>query len=265
MNRLLLWLAAAPLFAHDLYMMPEKFVVKGGSQLKIVFQNSDDFPEASAPSPTKPERLRDTRLLSQAGTANLENIVANQRNTTATVAIPGEGLGIITARTLPTFLELPPDRFKSYLEHENLTSTLKWREEHKEANAPGRERYSKYVKSIIKAGKSDGRYKNPTGLTIEIIPEADPYSVKPGGTLPVQVLLRGKAAVDVAVESAWLENGKAKMEVFGRTDANGRIRIPVKAAGPHRLHAIVMERCAEPKVADWESFWASLTFEVQSY
>ena len=52
------------------------------------------------------------------------------------------------------------------------------------------------------------------------------------------------------------------MEVVGRTDANGRARITVKATGPHRLHAIVMVRCAAPEAADWESFWASLTFEI---
>jgi hypothetical protein len=26
---------------------------------------------------------------------------------------------------------------------------------------------------------------------------------------------------------------------------------------------VLMERCAEPSVADWESFWSSFTFEVQ--
>ena len=261
MNRLLLFLAALPLLAHDLYLMPENFTPRAGTHLKLVFQNGDEFPVAS--SPTKPERLRDTQLLSQSGAVKLENITAHEKNTTATVSIPGEGLGILTARTIPNFIELDPAKFKSYLEHENLTATLKWREQHKETNKPGRERYSKYVKSIVKSGKSDGTYSRRTGLAIEIIPDADPYSLKPGATLPVLVLFRGKPAVDVAVESAWLENGKAKMEVYGRTDANGKIRIPIKATGPHRLHAIVMERCAEPKAADWESSWASLTFAIQ--
>ena len=71
------------------------------------------------------------------------------------------------------------------------------------------------------------------------------------------------AAVDVAVESAWLEGGSSKMEIVGRTDGMGRVHVPVKATGPYRLHAIVMERCAEPQAADWESFWASLTFAIQ--
>ncbi|MCI0628952.1 MAG: DUF4198 domain-containing protein [Acidobacteria bacterium] len=259
---ILLLAGVVPAFSHDLYMMPEKFVMQPATQLQVVFQNGDEFPEAS--SPVKPERLRNTKLVWRAGTANFENIIAEATRTTAMVRVPGAGLAILTAQTIPNFIKLDPKKFRSYLEHENLTNALKWREAHGEANKPGRERYSKYVKSLIQAGKPDEYYRQRTGLTIEIIPEADPYLLRPGAMLPVQVLFRGSPAVDVAVESAWLENGKAKMETVGRTDGSGRVRIPVKAAGPHRFHAIVMERCAEPQVADWESFWASLTFEIQS-
>ena len=108
-------------FPHDLYLMPQSFVVKPGQQLRIVYQNGEGFPDA--PAITKPERLRNTQLLSKAGTA--------------------------------------------------------------------------------------------------------------------------------------------KFEIVGRTDAKGRVRVPIKAIGAQKLHALVMERCVEPKVADWESFWASLTFEIQ--
>ena len=195
---------------------------------------------------------------------NSQNIVAEAKRTTATVRVPAAGLAILTAQTIPAFIELEPKTFASYLKHENLTNGLKWREGHGETDKPGRERYSKYVKSSIQAGKPDTHYRERTGLAIEIIPEADPYSLQPGATLPVQVLFRGSPAVDVAVESAWLEGGKSKMEIVGRTDKSGRVRVPLKAIGPYRLHAIVMERCADPKVADWESFWASLTFEIQS-
>lgn len=252
---------SARLCAHDLYLMPERFVTPAGRPLGIVFQNGDEFPKASAA--TKTERLRNTRLLSKAGQADFEKITARATETTATVQVPGSGIAILTAHTIPNFIQLDAKKFRSYLEHENLTNAIQWRDQHGEAGKPGRERYSKYVKSLIRVGQSDGFYRERTGLTIEIIPEADPYAVSPGQTLPVQVLFRGKPAVDVAVESAWLEAGKAKMMTIGRTDAQGRIVIPVKAQGPHRLHAIVMERCAEPQAADWESFWASLTFEIQ--
>ena len=252
--------AATPALAHDLYLMPEKFVTQAGTLLRLVFQNGDEFPVGV--SAVKPERLRNTRLLSKAGSVDFENITEEAKRTVATVRVPGGGLAILTASTLPNFIELDPAKFKSYLTHENLNEVIAWREAHGESGKPGRERYSKYVKSLVLAAKPDAFYKERTGLTIEIVLEADPYSLSPGKTLPALVLFRGKPAVNIAVESAWLEGGKAKMETIGRTDKDGRIRIPVVAAGPHRLHAIVMERCSEPKVADWESFWASLTFEI---
>jgi hypothetical protein len=255
-------LVTASAFPHDLYLMPDQFVVKAGTRLRIVFENGDGFPEGV--SPVKPERLRNARLFSRAGGSFFEDVTAEAKRTVAFVPVPNAGLAILVAQTIPNFIELDAKKFRSYLEHENLTNALKWREANGETRRPGRERYSKYVKSLLSVGKSDTYFSERTGLAIEIVPEADPYSLKPGDTLPVQVLFRGQPAVDVAVESAWLENGKAKMEVFGRTDGQGKLRIPVKASGPHRLHAIVMERCAEPKVADWESFWASFTFEIRA-
>ena len=253
--------ATIPALAHDLYLMPEKFVAQPGKQLNLVFQNGDEFPIGV--SSVKPEKLRNTKLMFKEGSSPFENIVAEATRTIATVFVKGTGIGILTAQTVPTFIELESKKFQSYLKHENLTNATQWRQSHGEVGKPGRERYSKYVKSLIEVGKSDSYFSERTGLTIEIIPEVNPYSIKPGGMLPLQVLFRGAPAIDVAVESAWLEKGKAKMVVFGRTDAKGRIQIPIKALGPHRLHAIVMERCAEPQVADWESFWASLTFEIQ--
>ena len=260
MNVFLTLAFAAPLLAHDLYLMPDKFVLPGGGLLRVVFHNGDEFPVGS--SAVKPERLRQARLLSKGGRAELEQITAGVKQTTATVRVPAAGLAILTASTIPNFIELDPAKFRSYLEHENLTNALQYREKHGEGARAGRERYSKYVKSLIRVGARDDYFRERTGLMIEIVPEVDPYSLSPGKMLPALVLFRGKPAVDVAVESAWLVGGKAKMEVIGRTDREGRISIPIQAAGAHRLHAIVMERCAEPAVADWESFWASLTFEI---
>ena len=47
--------------------------------------------------------------------------------------------------------------------------------------------------------------------------------------------------------------------VVGKTDAQGRITVPV-SKGQWRLHTIHMERIAGD--ADWESLWTTLTFAV---
>lgn len=251
----------ARLFADDLYLMPDQFRPTPGKPLRVVLQNGDGFPEAGAA--TKADRLRDTRLLSKAGPVDFTAITVEAKRTTAQVQVPASGSAILTTRTIPRFIELDAAEFTAYLQEENLTNVIQWREKNGQQNKPGRERYSKYVKSLLAVGAADGFFQEKTGLTIEIIPEVDPYSLRPGQTLPVQVLLRGEPAADIAVESSWLEQGKAKSALAGRTDQQGRVRVPVNALGPHRLHAIVMERCAEPQVADWESFWATLTFAIE--
>ncbi len=79
----------------------------------------------------------------------------------------------------------------------------------------------------------------------------------------MRVLFRGKPAAGLQLEAAWSGGGKSKTTVIGRTDPAGRIQVPLAAARMWRLHSLMMERCSEPGAADWESFWASLTFEVR--
>jgi hypothetical protein len=255
-------LAAAALCAaaHDLYLMPEPFVTRPGAVLLVVYQNGDEFPQGTAN--VKPERLRRTELIWKGGSAPFENIRAEEKRTTARVRVPGEGTMVLVSHTLPNFIELDPQKFQHYLEHENLDEILNWRKQHGEAGKPGREIYSKYVKSLVRSGRPDGFHSHEAGMTIEFIAEADPYALRPGHELPVQLKFRGQPKAGVAVESAWLENGVAKMETIGRTGSDGRIRIPIRARGPHRLHAIVMERREDRSQADWESFWTTLTFSI---
>ncbi|MCX7602457.1 MAG: DUF4198 domain-containing protein [Bryobacteraceae bacterium] len=251
---------AAAAFGHDLYLMPEPWLVRPGQQIRVVYQNGDEFPEGVAP--VRPERLRRAELLWKGGAAAFTDITAEEKRTVAMVRAPGEGTLMLISQTIPNFIELDAEKFEQYLRHENLDFVLRWRKENGESSAPGREIYSKYVKSLVRCGKGDGFHAYEAGLTIEFVAEADPYGLRPGQPLPVRLRFRGRPAAGVAIESAWLERGRAKMETIGRTDAEGRIVVPIRAAGPHRLHAIVMERRTDRTQADWESFWATLTFSI---
>jgi len=248
---------------HDLYLMPAPFAAQPGQEILVVYQNGDEFPEGVAN--VKPERLRRTELHWKGGAVPFETITAGEKRTIARVRAPGEGALVLISHTIPNFIELDPETFHNYLQHENLDFAIEWRKSHGEAGKPGREIYSKYVKALVRCGKPDGFHSHEAGLPLEFVAEADPYALRAGGVLPVVLKFRGKPAAGIAVESAWLENGSARMETIGRTDDSGRIRIPIRAGGPHRLHAIVMERCQDAARADWESFWATLTFEIPAW
>ena len=50
--------------------------------------------------------------------------------------------------------------------------------------------------------------------------------------------------------------------VAARTDAAGRVRLPIAEPGPWLVTSVHMVPAAAGSGADWESLWASLTFEV---
>lgn len=260
-----LWLLVfviSGLEAHDLYLLPDRFHVAPQSTLRVAFHNGDAFPESEAAAHI--DRLKDAQLRSATSTSPVHGLKVAGKRVLGSVVVPaGSGTLLVSVHTVPNFIELAPDKFLAYLEEEGLSSVIAWRSQHGEEKKPGRERYSKFAKSLLLSGTPDDFYKQALDFPIEIIPESNPYALHAGGELPVRVLFRGKPAAGTQLEAAWANNGKSKTMVVGRTDAEGRIRVPLTAAGKWRLHSLKMERCADPAAADWESVWASLTFEIR--
>jgi len=260
MLRLVFILIALPAIAHDLYVMPSAFVVSKG-RLLIALHNGDAFPESEVPMSI--ERLRDAKLFSPAGSSDLRSPRIDGNRVFLDAEVSAEGDLILAGRTAPNFIELTPEKFVAYLKDEGLTEVIDWRQKHGEMAKPGRERYSKYFKAIILRGAPSEYFRQSVGHTIEIVPEKNPYTLKAGEPLPVQVFFRGRPAAGLQVESAWATGAGHQSSAAGRTGPDGRIVIPIAKAGKYRLHALKMERCTDPKIADWESFWASLTFEIR--
>jgi len=258
-------LAIVSVFGHDLYVLPDRFVVAKGEKVTIALHNGDSFPESEASASV--ERLRDGTLYSASGSSAVEQLRVDGNRTLGSVSIPGTGNLVFGIRTIPNFIELEPDKFTPYLQEEGLTSVIEWRAKNGESGKPGRERYSKYSKSLLLAGTPDGYFNHAIGFPIEIVLEKDPHLLKKGDTLPVRVIYRGSAAADLQLEAAWAGPDGNKVQVIGRTGADGRISVPLTARGKWRLHSIKMERLSGAEKgdppADWESFWASFTFEIR--
>jgi uncharacterized GH25 family protein len=254
-------LLVSPTFAHDMYLLPARFLLEEGVLLSVGLHNGDSFPESEV-SPVL-ERVRDLKLLSAAGAWDIQNLHVAGKTVQGEIRIPQSGSYVLTARTIPHAFQLLAKDFNAYLKEEGLEHVIAWREQHGETQSAGRERYSKYAKALLTTGGKNEFHTRPTGLAIEIVPEISPYDLKPGADLPIHILFRGNPASDLQVETSWASAGApTKIVIVGRTDQQGRLAIPHLAPGKWRIHTVSMDRCKDSSAADWESSWASLTFEL---
>ena len=92
---------------------------------------------------------------------------------------------------------MPPDKFNRYLADEGLDAITAQRARLGQTDQPGRETYSRYLKTLIQerdltAATPSTLYKRRMGQRLEILLETDPGRMKPGGPLVVKVLFDGK-------------------------------------------------------------------------
>lgn len=242
--------------AHYMFIMPESFHVAQGEPLVLGIHNSDSFPDSDSAA-------RIAHIDLHGADAATVDLTRNSRRMVGEFVPTAAGHVIAAASTEVMIYEMDAAEFLKYLQDESLTHVIEWREANGQADKPARERYAKYAKSILLVGdaKTDGQFGTAVGLPIEFIPEASPYLAAVGDSLPVRVLFQGQPAPDLEITASWIGANGAEMKKLGRTDAEGRLSVPLVASGAWRLHTILMEKRDEADV-DWESYWAILTFEV---
>ena len=118
------------------------------------------------------------------------------------------------------------------------------------------------------AAAGDPVVSRPLGHTLELVPLGNPAALAKGGTLPVQVLFRGRPYVEEPLEivaehvaGAYLG---APAKWTGETDRQGRVAVPLALAGPWQVLVTVIDP-VPPELkakADQIRYRATLTFEV---
>lgn len=94
-------------------------------------------------------------------------------------------------------------------------------------------------------------------LGLVIVPEVDPSTLKPGQSLPVKVLNNGKPLADVSVFGDYRG---APTAVSGKTNAEGRVSIPIRNVGLNVLAAEASVPVKGDKNVDSNAYFTSLTF-----
>jgi uncharacterized GH25 family protein len=171
------------------------------------------------------------------------------------------GLHVIVYDSGRSPLELSGPQFEEHLKKEGLEKISELRARRGQSAAAVKEVFSRCAKSLIAvAGGSGGGWDRIFGQRLELVAEKNPTTLAGGGELPVRLLYRGKPLAGALVVA--LQRDRAEAKVSARTDANGRVRLELDRPGLWLVKAVHTVPAPPETAADWESFWASLTFEA---
>jgi uncharacterized GH25 family protein len=159
-------------------------------------------------------------------------------------------------------VRLKADEFNEYLKDDGLPHILELRAERGEADQAVVERYAKWAKAVLKVGddEADDTWSRPAGLKMEIVPLVNPYELDGGGELAVVALFEGRPVAGLTVTAT--RAGGLRNEVAGVTDEQGRVGLSLSQPGRWYLHTIHMVPVDDEPEVQWESFWATLAFEI---
>ena len=176
-----------------------------------------------------------------------------------------EGTYVAGISTKPRTIELSGEKFTDYLEHEGLTRILSDRKKKGTSDKTAKEKYSKHVKAILQVDKKrTDHFSTQLDYPIEFVPLKNPYYLSVGDEMSFKLLYLGQPLVNQTVHISSRKNleEKGKDEIASTTDKNGEVSFKIDTKGHWYIATIHMLE-SEEEGLDYESNWATLTFEVK--
>lgn len=267
-------------FANEFWLQPTSFRVPVGTTVPLRLLLGNNLTGQLWPRPTRRVqrfvRLGPTDL---ADSTDLRPVLLADSVAPA-VTCRTAGTHVVALLSTLAFSELPADAFTAYLRAEGLDKPLLYRQQQGQAAKPGWEAYRRCAKLLVLASggprsprsAADTTYRLPLNLPLELVPEQNPYHLRPGAALTLRVLRHGQP-VPGALVQLWdaspvapLGRGvappAAPRHFSTRANNSGRVLLRLPGSGPYLAVAKHME--AAPTSlgdrADWLSTWATLTF-----
>lgn len=193
MKKILFLLGAFVLFcSHDMFLKLDTYFLSPNAKASIkLFNGTFKLSENTIDR----NRMIDVSLVGNGKRAAVDTTQwTEQAGATILNFTTGEsGTWVAGVSTRPRNIEMEATAFNDYLKHDGILDMLEWRTENNALNQDAVEKYSKHVKTIFQVGDAKTEdWKTELGYPIEFIPLSNPYNLKKGDQLKVQLLLKGE-------------------------------------------------------------------------
>jgi uncharacterized GH25 family protein len=252
-------LSRAPLFAHDLWIEPTTFSPEPGQIVGVQLRVGHNL--LGDPLPRDPALVNQFVVEDAAGRQPVYGRDGADPAGLLRVAMPG--LLVIGYHSHPSAVKLVADKFNQYLKEEGLDAVAALRAQRNDTGASAHELFSRCAKSLLLSGApSEAQGDRLLGFPLELVAEQNPYALRADEELSVRLTYENRPLAGALVVAL---NRRAPAEkLAARTDHAGRVRFRLRPGGMWLVKAVHMVPAPAGANAQWESFWASLTFELRT-
>ena len=253
-------LVAGSARAHDFWIEPSSFACRPGDAVTLRLRVGESFVGDAVPR--SDAMIARFVALGPGGEAPIRG--RDGGDPAGLVVLPKPGLYVVGYRSKPSFIELEPGKFASYLQKEGLDAVASLRAARGDTEKPARERYSRCAKALLAVGLDAAAAAKQgdvaLGFTLELVAEQNPYALAAGDELSLLLTYDGAPIKGVLVSA--LDQGHPGASVAARSNDAGRVKLRLASSGVWLVKAVHMIPLPAGEGAEWESFWASLTFAV---
>ena len=244
--------------AHEFWLQPDDFTPASNSIVRLHLMVGDGFPgEVVARNPDKLLRLT---ALTTGGAAEIPGRPG--ADPAGMMRVAGDDMLTVVYLSGNSSVSLDAQKFEDYLKTDGLEHVIARRAELGQSALPGREVYARCSKSLLRvgAGASEG-FALDAGLPLELFPLSNPYDLAPGDAISFRLDYLDAPLADRLVV-ARRQSDPATL-ISARTDSRGQVSLTLPDAGMWLISSVHMVPAADDANADWQSYWASFTFDLQ--
>lgn len=255
-------LIASPAASHEFWIEPLAYQIPANGMLQAELVNGELFDGARLSY--LPQRFSSFTMHTGDESAEVENrLGARPALDTGAIA---EGLHVVAYTSQMSTLTYDDwQKFQNFIDHKDFGDVL---EAHRARGLPQDrfvEGYWRYAKTLIGAGAAQGEDRQ-IGLLTEFVALENPYVADMSDGIDLQLFYEDAPRGDAQVEMFEKAPDGTVAVTLHRTDAQGRVTLPVTAGHSYLVDAVVLRapsaEMAQSRSIAWESHWAALTFAV---
>jgi uncharacterized GH25 family protein len=246
------------IWAHEFWLEATRFIYQLGESITINLMVGEGFKGDK----WKGDHYKTNTILHYAkdSVVNISSIFSKKDGMPFQIKASKEGTQMITYNNINKFIELKPTEFEAYLKEDGIQEALDYRVKNNEQNKNGKELYQRSVKTLLQVGQTlTDDYKKMTDLPVDIIAQSNPYGVLTNDAIDFKIYHDKKTLANHMVK-VWhvYQNKLEHKDVY--SNADGLITVPIAKQGKYMISTVKMVRLINDPKADWQSYWASLTF-----